>query len=74
MTEIEKIINKAWENKDNITQNSDNSIINSINQIIEDLDQGKIRVAEKINNEWLTHQYIKKAIMLSFRIHGMEAL
>ncbi len=74
MTEIEKIINEAWEDKDNITQNSDNSIINSINQIIEDLDQGKIRVAEKINNEWLTHQYIKKAIMLSFRIHGMEAL
>ena len=74
MTEIEKIINEAWEDKDNITQNSDNSIINSINQIIEDLDQGKIRVAEKINNEWFTHQYIKKAIMLSFRINEMEAL
>ena len=56
MTEIEKIINEAWEDKDNITQNSDNSIINSINQIIEDLDQAKIRVAEKINNEWFPHQ------------------
>jgi len=74
MNEIEKIINKAWENKDQINQNSDESIINSINQIIEDLDQGKLRVAEKINGEWITHQYVKKAIMLSFRINGMEAL
>tara|TARA_Y100000590_G_scaffold468853_1_gene653490 strand:- start:12671 stop:13501 length:831 start_codon:yes stop_codon:yes gene_type:complete len=74
MSEIEKIINDAWENKDQINQNSEPSIINSINQIIEDLDQGKARVAEKINGEWTTHQHIKKAIMLSFKINGMEAL
>ncbi len=63
MKELEKIINEAWENKENINQNSDDSILNAINQIIEDLDQGKVRVAEKINSEWITHQYIKKAIM-----------
>ena len=74
MNELEKIINDAWENKEDINQNSDQSIINSINQIIENVDQGKMRVAEKINNEWVTHQHIKKAIMLSFRIYGMEAL
>ena len=74
MSEIEKIINGAWENKESINPDSDKSIINTINGIIEDLDKGKIRVAEKINDEWVTHQYIKKAIMLSFRIHGMEAL
>ena len=39
-----------------------------------DLDTGKSRVAEKINGEWKTHQHLKKAIMLSFRIHGMETL
>ena len=74
MSKIEKIINKAWENKDQISKDSEGSIINSINQIIEDLDKGRIRVAEKINGEWITHQYIKKAIMLSFRIHSMEVL
>ena len=74
MSNIEKIINDAWENKDQISKNSDKSVIDSINQIIEDLDQGKIRVAEKFNGEWVTHQHIKKAIMLSFRIHGMETL
>ena len=46
----------------------------NINQVIEDLDCGKSRVAEKINGEWVTHQYLKKAIMLSFKIYPMENL
>jgi len=74
MSDIEKIINDAWENKDQVSQNSNKPVIDSINQIIEDLDQGKVRVAEKINGAWVTHQHIKKAIMLSFRVHGMETL
>ena len=74
MSDLKKIINDAWENKNQISQNSDKELIITINQIIEDLDKGKVRVAEKINGEWVTHQYIKKAIMLSFRIHGMESL
>jgi len=74
MNDIEKIINEAWEKKDHVNKNSDKSLIDSINKIIEDLDQGKIRVAEKINGEWTTHQYIKKAVMLSFRVYEMETL
>ena len=74
MNDLEKIINEAWEKKSQVNRNSDKSLIDSINKIIEDLDQGKIRVAEKINGEWTTHQYIKKAVMLSFRIYEMETL
>ena len=74
MNELEKIINDAWKNKEQISPSSEEPIINSINQIIDELDQGKISVAEKINGDWVTHQYIKKAIMLSFRIYGMESL
>ena len=74
MSNIEKIINDAWENKEKISNNSDRSILDAINQTIQNLDQGKVRVAEKINGNWVTHQHIKKAIMLSFRIHGMESL
>ena len=74
MKNLENIINDAWEKKDQVNKNSDKSLIDTINQIIEDLDKGKVRVAEKINGKWITHQHIKKAIMLSFRIHGMETL
>ena len=72
MTNIEKIINDAWEKRDQINQKSDKNIIDAINETIENLDRGKVRVAEKINGKWVTHQHIKKAIMLSFRIHGMD--
>ena len=74
MSDIEKIINEAWENKDNVNQDSDQSLKDTINQMIDDLDSGKVRVAEKIDGEWVTHQHIKKAIMLSFRIYPMENL
>ena len=74
MSNLEKIINDAWEKKDQINKDSDKSIIDTINQIIDDLDQGKVRVAEKIKGQWQTHQYVKKAVMLSFRIHEMEVL
>ena len=74
MNNLEKIINEAWDKKDQINKDSDKSIIDAINEIIEKLDNGTVRVAEKINEQWVTHQYIKKAIMLSFRIYGMETL
>jgi len=72
--EIETIINEAWNKKEEINKNSDKKIINAINQTIKDLDAGNVRVAEKINGSWITHRYLKKAIMLSFRIYEMESL
>ena len=71
---IEKIINDAWENKDQMGPNSDQSLKDAINQVISDLDSGKSRVAEKINGEWKTHQHLKKAIMLSFRVYENDKL
>ena len=55
---IENIINDAWEKRDQVNQNSDQNLKDTVNQIIEDLDSGKVRVAEKINGEWVTHQHI----------------
>ena len=72
--EVETIIEEAWNKKEQINKNSNQKIIDVINQSIKDLDSGKVRVAEKINGKWITHQYLKKAIMLSFRIYEMESL
>ena len=72
--ELEIIINQAWDKKEEINKNSDKKIIDAINQTINNLDSGAAKVAEKINGNWVTHQYLKKAIMLSFRIYDMETL
>jgi 2,3,4,5-tetrahydropyridine-2-carboxylate N-succinyltransferase len=41
----------------------------AISETIEHLDQGKLRIAEKKDNQWIVHQWLKQAILLSFRIH-----
>ena len=45
MSNIEKIINDAWEIKDQINKNSDKSIIEAVSNILKELDEGKIRVS-----------------------------
>ena len=74
LDKFEKIINKAFDIKENINANSDKSIIDSIKETIELTDQGKIRVAVKKDGAWVVNQWVKKAILLSFKINKMEIL
>ena len=72
--ELENTINQAWEVRDTISKESDSKIITAIENTIESLDQGKIRVSEKKGDNWIVHEWIKKAILLSFRVNEMETL
>ena len=74
LDKFEKIVNEAFDNKEKINANSDKSIIEAINETIELTDQGKIRVAEKKSGSWIVNQWVKKAILLSFKINKMEIL
>ena len=69
--ELSVLINDAWEKRDNLS-------IPSVRKAIEDtislLDQGKIRVAEKVDGEWIVNQWIKKAVILYFPIRKMETI
>ena len=69
---FENIINEAWDNKSKVSLKSDKKIINAINKTIDLLDSGKIRVAEKKGSDWSVNQWIKKAILLSFRVNKMK--
>ena len=69
MPQLQAIIEEAFERRADITpRNVDAQLKETINTVIEYLDQGKLRVAEKINGQWVTHQWVKKAVLLSFRI------
>ena len=72
ISSFEKIINEAWDNRNKINSKSSKKILNAISKTIESLDSGDIRVAEKKNNEWVVNQWIKKAILLSFRVNKMK--
>ena len=74
LDKFEKIINESFDKKEEINSKSDKSIIDAVNDTIELVDQGKIRVAERKNDKWVVNQWIKKAILLSFKINKMQIL
>ncbi|SES84439.1 2,3,4,5-tetrahydropyridine-2,6-dicarboxylate N-succinyltransferase [Thorsellia anophelis] len=68
-TALQGLIETAFERRHDITPTSvDVETKQAINLIISALDKGELRVAEKINGQWITHQWLKKAVLLSFRI------
>ena len=68
------IIEKAFENIESINSSSDSGIISAIDETISSLDSGKIRVAERNGNEWIINQWVKKSILLYFRINDMKLI
>ena len=71
-TSFEKIINKTWDNRQQVNSKSNKKLLKVINETIDLLDAGKVRVAERKNNGWVVNQWIKKAILLSFRVNKMK--
>lgn len=63
-------IEESYENINNISYKN----IDFIKQVIGLLDSGKLRVCEKIDNKWITHQWIKKAILLYFKINDNKVI
>lgn len=66
----ESLINEAWEDRDRLNPASTGEVVEAIRKTLNDLDAGKIRIAEKRGPVWIVHQWIKKALLLSFRLHG----
>ena len=69
LDQLKNTIEQAWEHRANITPQAHDKAVNvAVNDVIALLDAGTLRVAEKINGEWVTHQWLKKAVLLSFRL------
>ena len=69
MSELQQLIDAAFENRASISPGSaDPKLRQAVGQVIGQLDAGTLRVAEKIDGTWTTHQWIKKAVLLSFRL------
>ena len=72
MNNLENTINKAFDNKETINQETQREIREAVDETFNNLDKGLIRVSEKINGNWIVNQWIKKAILLSFRLNDNE--
>ncbi len=75
MTDLQRLIEEAYERRDAITPASVDALTRqAIVQTIDMLDAGQLRVAEKIAGEWVVHQWVKKAVLLYFRINENQQL
>jgi 2,3,4,5-tetrahydropyridine-2-carboxylate N-succinyltransferase len=69
MQEYQQIIEDAWENRASLQPgDAPAKVGEAVDAVIARLDAGALRVAEKIDDEWITHQWLKKAVLLSFRL------
>ena len=67
-----EIIDEAWENR--AALKATKSLRAAVKQVIAGLDAGKLRVAEKTGGRWITHEWLKKAVLLSFRLEDNRVI
>jgi len=77
--DLEKIIDAAFEDRSNIGSSTQGEVRDAVNEALNLLDSGKLRVAEKIEGatgpqSWKVNQWLKKAVLLSFRLNDMAPI
>ena len=73
-TNLQTVIERAWDERDAIGADTKGEIRQAVDTAIAALDSGEARIAEKQGGEWVVHQWLKKAVLLSFRLNPMEAI
>jgi 2,3,4,5-tetrahydropyridine-2-carboxylate N-succinyltransferase len=67
-------IDAAWDNRANIGPATTGAVRDAVDEALRRLDGGGARVAEKSGGEWRVHQWLKKAVLLSFRLNDMTRI
>ena len=73
MDQKKQIIENAWDNVSNISS-TDTEIVSTVGQVISALDSGEVRVAEKKDSQWIVNEWVKKAVLISFRINDNQMI
>jgi len=75
MESLQQTIDEAWEARGTLTPaTASPAVRDAVAHVIGELDGGRLRVAEKRDGAWITHQWIKKAVLLSFRLADNAAI
>ena len=75
MQQFQQTIEEAWEDRTSLQPGSAPAKVGeAVSAALTELDEGRLRVAEKVNGEWITHQWLKKAVLLSFRLEDNQLI
>ncbi len=73
LSDAEAIIEQAWDQRDTISA-ADSEIVTAVHNALAALDAGTARIAEKQDTKWHVHQWLKKAVLLSFKLNPNELI
>ena len=71
---LSQVIDAAWEDRNAVGPDTKGEVRRAVDTAISALDGGEARIAEKTDGEWIVHQWLKKAVLLSFRLNPMELI
>jgi 2,3,4,5-tetrahydropyridine-2-carboxylate N-succinyltransferase len=75
MDGLQQTIDDAWENRATLAPGSAPAALrDAVAHVIDELDAGRVRVAEKVGGAWIVRQWVKKAVLLSFRLSDNVAI
>ena len=74
MSDLQTTIEQAWEGRDKVNLETRGAVRDAVMAALDLLDSGKARVAEKRDGEWHENQWLKKAVLLSFRLNDMSMI
>jgi len=75
LAQLETEINTAWDNRDAVNADTKGAVRDAVVEALNLLDSGKARVAKPTgNNQWVVNQWLKKAVLLSFRLNDMQLI
>lgn len=72
--DLERAVEAAWEERDRLTPTSGGPAAEAVETALDLLDSGEARVAEKQDGAWVVNQWLKKAVLLSFRLRDMATI
>ena len=73
-SDLQSVIERAWDARDTVGPTSKGEVRHAVDAAIAALDSGEARIAERTSDGWTVHQWLKKAVLLSFRLNPMEAI
>jgi 2,3,4,5-tetrahydropyridine-2-carboxylate N-succinyltransferase len=71
---LQPVIDQAWEDRSAIGPETRGEVRQAVDAALAALDSGEARIAEKSGSEWVVNQWLKKAVLLSFRLNPMEMI
>src|SRR5437870_3730777 len=72
--QLQAVIERAWDERDSIGPKTKGEVRQAADAALAALDSGEARIAQQVDGAWIVHQWLKKAVLLSFRLNPMELI